>query len=303
MSFDDFIKKWTNVGIDTDGVFGFQCMDLMHKYCQEVLGLNDLSILAAPTAKDVYLTFDKVTGHDLFTKIDNTPTGVPEKGDIIFWGTGVGSAGHVAVFVQGDTDSFRSFDQNFPTNSLPHIQNHPDYNGVLGWLRIKNALPSTDETIPVKKTDFENMRTKCDNYDPIAAAGYKTLADIDAKISELTKQVAEISNDNTNLKKNVAEAQTNYSKCLIDMANLQQADSSAIDAGLQSEASFKAVRKTLDAHYKEVNVLSEADYHQTIQKLLKNTQNPTAPTTPIDTNINKMTKKTLIQRILGLFGK
>ncbi len=114
-------------------------MDLMHAYCRDVLGIADLSVLAQPTAAQVYSNFANVKGHELFTKIDNTPTGVPQKGDIIFWNTGIGSAGHVAVFRDGDVNTFNSFDQNFPVGSLPHIQNH-NYNSVAGWLRFKGDL-------------------------------------------------------------------------------------------------------------------------------------------------------------------
>ena len=124
MTFQDFINKWNGKGIDFDGYYGDQCMDLMHQYCVEVLGLVDGRILAAPSAKDVYLNFNNVLGHENFDKIDNTPTGVPQNGDIMFWGTGIGPYGHVAVFVEGDSNKFRSFDQNFPTDSKCHIQEH-----------------------------------------------------------------------------------------------------------------------------------------------------------------------------------
>ena len=110
-------------------------MDLMHQYCLEVLGISDPAVLAAPCAKDVYNNFNSVTGHELFEQIGNTPAGIPQEGDIVFWGSG--TYGHVAVFVEGSVDSFRSFDQNYPTGSPCHIQNHINYNSVLGWLRFK----------------------------------------------------------------------------------------------------------------------------------------------------------------------
>jgi hypothetical protein len=139
-SFDQFVKDNTNVGIDTDGAFGFQCMDLMHAYCRDVLGLSDLAILAQPNAKSVYNNFLNVKGHELFDKIANTPTGIPLKGDIILYDWG--NDGHVDIFIQGDINSFRSFSQNFPTGSKSIVVNHPNYNGVLGWLRLKPQAPT-----------------------------------------------------------------------------------------------------------------------------------------------------------------
>lgn len=135
-SFTDFITKWKGKGIDFDGVYGDQCMDLMHQYCVEVLGITDGRVLAAPAAKDVYLNFTNVVGHDLFNKIDNTPTGVPQNGDIVFWGTGIGPYGHVAIFINGDVNSFNSFDQNWNGHQFCETINH-NYNSVLGWLRFK----------------------------------------------------------------------------------------------------------------------------------------------------------------------
>lgn len=139
MTFDNFIAKWNGRGIDFDGYYGDQCMDLMHQYCVEVLGLTDGRILAAPSAKDVYLNYPKTFGSQYFTQIANTPTNVPQKGDIIFWGTGIGPYGHVAIFRDGNVNSFNSFDQNFPTGSKCKIVKH-DYRGVLGWLRLKQQV-------------------------------------------------------------------------------------------------------------------------------------------------------------------
>ncbi|MCK9371243.1 CHAP domain-containing protein [Candidatus Dojkabacteria bacterium] len=124
MTFDEFKVKYTGKGIDFDGYYGFQCMDLAHQYAVEVVGKD---FAPAPAAKDVWN--QTIDGYD---KIPNTPTGVPTKGDIIIWGTGIGAYGHIAVFDNGDANSFTSFDQNWPLNSLCHLQQH-NYTGVLGW--------------------------------------------------------------------------------------------------------------------------------------------------------------------------
>jgi hypothetical protein len=159
MTFTDFMAKYNGKYIDFDGVYGAQCMDLMHQYCVEVLGITDGSILAAPAAKDIYNNFDNLNGHDLFEKIGNTPTGIPNEGDIVVWG--MGDWGHVAIFIDGNADRFNSFDQNFPIGSPCHVQNHPNYTDVLGWLHFKGV----GDTIPVLKTDFENLVTKATKLD------------------------------------------------------------------------------------------------------------------------------------------
>ena len=148
ITYDQFITKWNGRGIDFDGAYGDQCMDLMHQYIFEVLGLTDGRILAQGYAKDVYLNFNNVYGHELFDKIPNTPTGVPQKGDILLFNTFspvYGVAGHVSIFISGDVNKLQSFDQNYPVGRKCHIQNH-DYRGSLGWLRRK---ATTGPTVPL----------------------------------------------------------------------------------------------------------------------------------------------------------
>ncbi len=181
MTFDLFIGKWNDRGIDFDGAYGDQCMDLMHQYCVEVLGIPDGRVLAAPAAKDVYLNFDKMVGREKFEKIANTPTGVPQKGDIILWGTGIGPYGHVAIFLDGDATKFRSFDQNFPTGSKCHLQTH-DYKGVLGWLRFKGEI--VEDGIFVEKSVFEHLVGKATKYDEFLASGYSEVASITKTLDE-----------------------------------------------------------------------------------------------------------------------
>lgn len=139
LTFDQFIAKWTGLGIDVDGFPAdnpFQCMDLMHKYIVEVLGFTDLRILAAPSAKYVYLNYPNLFGAQYFDRIANTPINVPQKGDVILWD---GLYGHVAVYKEGNVNSFISFDQNYPTGSKCHLQYHT-YTNVLGWVRVKQAV-------------------------------------------------------------------------------------------------------------------------------------------------------------------
>jgi len=145
MSVDEFVKKWTGKPCDFDGAFGNQCMDIMHQYIYDVLGLTDAKILQAPNARLAYTNFK---WEQYFTKINNTPEGVPLAGDIMFWGDKVGTDGHVAIFLSGNVNQFYSFDQNWAVGTLPHIQLHTYY-GVLGWLRPKPIV--VDPTVDLKK--------------------------------------------------------------------------------------------------------------------------------------------------------
>jgi hypothetical protein len=174
MTTKEFFNKWNGKGIDFDHYYGFQCMDLAHQYAVEV---NNCDIPSAPAAKDVW---DKACpGYD---KIKNTPTGVPQLGDIVIWGTAIGAYGHIAVFSEGNANSFISYEQNWPINSLCHFQNH-NYTGVLGWLRLKVApIPEpkpvfTDQSIIPIGGKWGNMELQ---------AVRSTLNDMDNKIANYT---------------------------------------------------------------------------------------------------------------------
>ena len=240
MTFNEWLEKWNGHYIDFDGIYGNQCMDLMHQYCVEVLGITDGSVLAAPGAKDVYNNFENIKGHELFEKIPNTPTGVPQEGDILFWGTG--TWGHVAIFIEGDASRFRSFDQNYPTGSFCHAQEH-SYSGILGWLRCKGSMVQLDA-----KT-FENLVRKSTIYDKVyqklgvadgetivlaeidKLIGYedkvreqeKQLAEVQAKANEFATQAADKAQELVNLRQEMNELKEKLDSAIKDNLELSRA--------------------------------------------------------------------------------
>lgn len=162
MILQDFINKWTGQGCDFDHFYGFQCKDIANQYAQDVNGKN----LPAGNAIDMAKPVD---GYDW---IVNTPTGIPQSGDIIVWGKGVGAYGHIAIFIDGNANTFRSFDQNWPVGSLCHIQEH-NYNNVLGWLHFKNT--PAPEVLPALPADWNSADYLAANPD-VAAAGVDPIA-------------------------------------------------------------------------------------------------------------------------------
>jgi hypothetical protein len=147
MTLDEFIKKYSDKPADFDGYYGTQCMDLMHFYVYDILGIKDKAVLAAPSA---HLAYKNFRWQNFFEKINNTPKGVPKKGDIMFWNTKIGEWGHTAIFIEGDDKKFVSFDANWPIGSLPHLQEH-DYVGVAGWLRPKGVMDDNAKRMNWKK--------------------------------------------------------------------------------------------------------------------------------------------------------
>ena len=102
MKFNEFLNKVKNMGgIDTDGYYGKQCMDLYNYYCNNVLGLQNVG---ASCAKEILNNRNIM---DNVERIDNYLEFVPQKGDIAVGD--VGGYGHVCICLgEGNTTYFKS---------------------------------------------------------------------------------------------------------------------------------------------------------------------------------------------------
>lgn len=136
MNLDEFIQKYKGKKVEYDNVSYYQCVDLVKMYADKVLNLK---FRAFGNAKDYfynYRTTPMLVNN--FSKISNTPTFVPQKGDIVIWNNG--KYGHIAIATgQGTTKWFNSFDQNYGLNKKCRIVKH-DYKNFLGVLRPNNQI-------------------------------------------------------------------------------------------------------------------------------------------------------------------
>lgn len=149
MNLKDFINQHNGKYLEVAGSPGAQnqCVDLANGYIRDVLGLP---IIEWTNARD----FPSKAG-DNYEWLVNTPTGVPQYGDLIIWQHN--QYGHIAIYLDGDTNTFNSFDQNYPTGTPCHVQSH-NYTSpqVAGWLRPKNQsaiIGSTSSNSPTSPTD------------------------------------------------------------------------------------------------------------------------------------------------------
>jgi len=144
MTYNQFVTKWNGRYCEfNNDQYKFQCLDLVWQYMQEVLNIDPTPYRGWGTAKNVFYSSSKIKDFDKnFVKVYNTPTNVPQKGDILFFKTSVwfpylyGSAGHTAIFSEGNVKGLVSFDQNYPTKSFCRYVNHT-YKDCLGWFHKK----------------------------------------------------------------------------------------------------------------------------------------------------------------------
>ncbi len=226
MNFQDFMVKWQGKPVDFDGVFPNQCFDLAHQYVYDVLGLTNKTILAHPSACQI---FDNFTETDYFDKIENTPTGIPLEGDIVvFKCTSALPFGHVCIFVEGDANKFRSFDANWPTGSLPHIQEHT-YGYCAGWLHPKSIAPDLqsqlDQTRLERDRNWDWFTSVCTalgvgaNVDAAVNEANKLVANDDTLVQK-DKQIQELQTQLTDLTGQFNTLQTNHEKMRVEEAQL-----------------------------------------------------------------------------------
>lgn len=136
MKFPEFVNKYLGKKVDFDGAYGGQCVDLFRKYVQEVLGKPQP--IGVVGAADFWTNYEKDPAlKDNFDQIVNTPTAIPEEGDVMIWSKKAGGGyGHIGIYISGDVRQFVSFDQNWPSINKCTKTTH-NYTNVLGWLRPK----------------------------------------------------------------------------------------------------------------------------------------------------------------------
>lgn len=143
MTFDQFIKKHLGKAMDYDGVSGVQCVDLAKYYLDEVFGIKAGAWGDARAYYENYSAHSELTNN--FTRIANSASFVPKKGDITVWGKDVSSSyncGHIAIAKGvGDTSSFYTYDQNWNGKECHEVKH--TYTAFLGVLRPKDQSKIT----------------------------------------------------------------------------------------------------------------------------------------------------------------
>lgn len=138
ITYQQFINNHNGRGVDYDGAYGVQCVDLIKAYLKEVFNITPG---AWGNAHAYYDNFYSIPGlYKNFTRITNTKSFVPQKGDIGVWHKGNGFAvGHVAICDGvGDTSYFYSYDQNWTGNHDKCTRIKHNYYMFAGVLRPKN---------------------------------------------------------------------------------------------------------------------------------------------------------------------
>ncbi len=181
MKFNEFINYVKSIGgVDTDGYYGKQCMDLYNYYCNNVLEIQNVG---ADCAKNILKNPNIMNNVE---RINNYAEFVPQKGDIaVFTG---GTYGHVAICLgEGDVNKFKTIDQNWQAQKLTEEWHNYTYMAPLVFLRPKNQkniveLKSIEEV--AKEVIAQKWGNNPERKERLIAAGYDYNA-VQARVNEI----------------------------------------------------------------------------------------------------------------------
>jgi len=225
MTAEQFIKKYVGKKVDADGAYGYQCVDLVKKYFPEVLGTPAIR----NNAVDYWTNYPT----KYLTRITNTASFLPKRGDIMVWGTKVGKYGHIAIVDTANLNTFVSLDQNWPysNGTTPAKKITHNYSGVLGVLRPKKDVNfdqvAYDKAIAAKKAAEAAAKAAADavakKKAEEAAAKAKAEAEILAREqTEANKKAAEAAKLEAEKQKKIAEEQVRLEKEIQDKLAIEQ---------------------------------------------------------------------------------
>lgn len=167
--FQDFMNEWLGKPCEAeDPSAPDQCMDLAFKWLDK-LGIDRAGI-RHQRAYQVYKEPNDISTRD-FEFIPNTPNGVPHKGDLVVFDTSinpVSGSGHICIATgEGDSNTFKSFDQNWTKLQGEKVTHN--YSGLqgMGWLRprkfIVTAQPQITDSTPIPQLgnkQVQDLRTR-----------------------------------------------------------------------------------------------------------------------------------------------
>lgn len=133
MTLNEFLNKYkVGKSYGYNGTYIGECVSLVKNYIKEVLGVTPQAI---GNAKDYWSKRNGAYLKGIFTPIANTPSFVPQRGDVFVRTSG--TYGHIGIVLEATKDYFYTVEQNY--NGCRVVKNikHTDWNNV-NFLRPKN---------------------------------------------------------------------------------------------------------------------------------------------------------------------
>lgn len=257
MTVTEFFDKYNGKAIDFDKYYGAQCMDVWQQFNKEVMSGPHIP---SPAAADVWALNNYPT--NLYDKVANTPDGVPQKGDVVIWNKKSGGGyGHIAIFNEGDASRFTSMDQNWPSGSICHFQEHT-YTNVYGWLRPRN-LPQVENPQAI----IDELRTARDHNWELYQGQVAETGMVKERVAELESEVSQLRTDKEQLTKDVNSCETQVGQYLDQLAKITDEDKSTSEQLLDAQKALQPFKDELQAIRKALGIFEESSILDAIKEL------------------------------------
>lgn len=133
MTLNEFIEKYkVGKSYGYNGTYIGECVSLVKNYIKEVLGVIPQAI---GDAKDYWSKRSSSYIKGMFTALPNTPSFIPQKGDVFVRSSG--TCGHIGIVLEATTDYFYTIEQNYNGCRVVKNVKHTDWNNI-NFLRPKN---------------------------------------------------------------------------------------------------------------------------------------------------------------------
>ena len=198
LTFDKWAKQFSGKKLDTDGVAGVQCVDLIKHYCRNVIGIEKSYSDAWGNAIEWYNDFEKKPWlRNNFKRLEYSKWLNFQKGDIVVFKS-ASKYGHIAVCSGSQSEKgFEAYDENYKGTHSGMTLRTFDFGGSykpLGVLRPKDRsnilIPPKVKEGTYKLTNVRGIYNACGSD-----SGRK-----------LVKNISEDAKKNAVCKKNNAEA-------------------------------------------------------------------------------------------------
>ena len=169
MTYGEFKSKYLGNFIDQDGVYSYQCVDVIKQW---------ISDNGWPMKSGNAIDWQN-NGDDFYKWIPNTPSGVPNQGDIIVFSTG--TYGHIGVVESANVNTVDVLNQNYPKGNCTDPVQVTRFNytkpKVVGWLHPKALdapvtppedpkdarIRQLESELSVSKTNVINLSNEVNN--------------------------------------------------------------------------------------------------------------------------------------------
>ena len=202
----DYLGK--SKGYPNDNSYKGECLSIVKLYILECFGINPPAS-GSGSAYGYWSNFPNPLG-EVFEKIENTDTLIPEKGWIVIWKPWASNPyGHIAIVADGcTTGTLKNYAQNWTSKTFQLESNR--YTNVIGFLKPKSIINDMTEEQKIVLELLENYKITAGHGNLEGAIN--TLIGNVTELRNATESIENFKKDIETLKANINSLNSKYSE-------------------------------------------------------------------------------------------